>query len=79
MYGYYAGDNERNDYDTIEQMDTNNVNLEIQDKRLHRAPSVDYNHKMLKKKTYISNRFRKSQKRSRRITQRRRCQSNNER
>ena len=50
MYGYYAGDNERNDYDTIEQMDTNNVNLEIQDKRLHRAPSVDYNHKMLKKK-----------------------------
>ena len=50
MYGYYAGDNERNDYDTIEQMDTNNVNLEIQDKRLHRAPSVDYNHKMMKKK-----------------------------
>ena len=50
MYGYYAGDNERNDYDTIEQIDTTNVNLEIQDKRLHRAPSVDFNHKMLKKK-----------------------------
>ena len=50
MYGYYAGDNERNDYDTIEKIDTTNVNLEMQDKRLHRAPSVDFNHKMLKKK-----------------------------
>ena len=50
MYGYYAGDNERNDYDTIEKIDTSNVNLEMQDKRLHRAPSVDFNHKMLKKK-----------------------------
>ena len=50
MYGYYSGDNERNDYDNIQQLDTENIDMEVQEKRLSRAPTVDFNHKMLKKK-----------------------------
>ena len=50
MYGYYAGDNERNDYEVIEQIDNTNIDIREKDKRLSRAPSADFNHKMLKKK-----------------------------
>ena len=50
MYGYYSGDNERNDYDAINEMDTENVELEVKHKSLVRAPSADFNHKILKKK-----------------------------
>ena len=50
MYGYYAGDNERNDYEVIEQIDNTNIDIREKDKRLSRAPSVDFNHKMMKKK-----------------------------
>ena len=47
MYGYYAGDNERNDY---EQMEEKNADMEVKDVKLHRAPSVDFNHKIMKRK-----------------------------
>ena len=47
MYGYYAGDNERNDY---EQMEEKNADMEVIDVELHRAPSVDFNHKIMKRK-----------------------------
>ena len=50
MYGYYAGDNERNDYEVIEQIDNTNMDILEQNTRLARAPSVDFNHKMMKKK-----------------------------
>ena len=50
MYGYYAGDNERNDYDVIEEMDKKNIHKEQNDIKLKRAPSVDFNHKLMKKK-----------------------------
>ena len=47
MYAYYAGDNERNDYD---KMDKNNVEANVKDIKLHRAPSVDFNHQLMKRK-----------------------------
>ena len=47
MYSYYAGDNERNDYDKMEET---NVNLEVDDINLKRAPSVDFNHQIMKRK-----------------------------
>ena len=47
MYGYYAGDNERNDYD---QMEETNANIEVEDIHLKRAPSVDFNHQIMKRK-----------------------------
>ena len=47
MYGYYAGDNERTDYDKMEE---NNIDAEIKDVRLHRTPSADFNHQLLKRK-----------------------------
>ena len=50
MYGYYAGDNERNDYEVIEQIDNTNMEILEQNTNLARAPSVDFNHKMMKKK-----------------------------
>ena len=49
MIGYYSGDNERNDYDVVEQIDNTNIEIKEQDAKLVRAPSVDFNHKMLKK------------------------------
>ena len=47
MYGYYAGDNERNDYDKIEGT---NETKEVEDIRLKKAPSVDFNHQVMKRK-----------------------------
>ena len=47
MYGYYAGDNERNDLDKIEEK---NADAEVNDIKLRRAPSVDFNHQLLKRK-----------------------------
>ena len=47
MYGYYAGDNERNDYHKINEK---NAESEAKDIRLHRAPSVDFNHQLSRKK-----------------------------
>ena len=50
MIGYYSGDNERNDYDVVEQIDNTNMEIKEQDAKLVRAPTVDFNHKMLKRK-----------------------------
>ena len=50
MIGYYSGDNERNDYDVIEQIDNTNIEIKEQDAKLVRAPTANFNHKMLKKK-----------------------------
>ena len=50
MYGYYSGDNERNDYEKIQELDTEKIDKDVKENRLARAPSVDFNHKMLKKK-----------------------------
>ena len=47
MYGYYAGDNERNDYEQIEET---NADMEVKDVNLRQAPSVDFNHKLMRKK-----------------------------
>ena len=47
MNPYYAGDNERNDYEKIEET---NVNMEVEDINLKKAPSVDFNHQMVKMK-----------------------------
>ena len=47
MHGYYAGDNERTDYYKFEE---NSINAEEKDIRLHRAPSADFNHQLLKRK-----------------------------
>ena len=40
MYGYYAGDNERNDYEVIEQIDNTNIDIREKDKRLSRRPAI---------------------------------------
>ena len=47
MYSYYAGDNERNDYN---QMEETNANMEIEDVALKKAPSVDFNHQVMKRR-----------------------------
>ena len=47
MYGYYAGDNERNDY---EKMEETNANMEVEEIRLKKAPSVDFNHQVLRRR-----------------------------
>ena len=47
MYSYYAGDNERNDYN---QMEETNANMEIEDVALKKAPSVDFNHQIMKRR-----------------------------
>ena len=51
MYGYYAGDNERNDYDVIENIEDAEIHKKSADKiNLQHAPYVEYNHKLMKKK-----------------------------
>ena len=45
MYSYYAGDNERND-----QVEQTNANPEVEDIQLKKAPAVDYNHQIMKRK-----------------------------
>ena len=47
MNPYYAGDNERNDYEKVEET---NANMEIEDTALKKAPSVDFNHQVMKRK-----------------------------
>ena len=47
MYGYYAGDNEKNDYVGVEET---NANMEVEDINLKRAPSVDFNHQVMKRR-----------------------------
>ena len=47
MYGYYAGDNEKNDY---VQVDETGVNMEVEDIKLKKAPSVDFNHQVMKRR-----------------------------
>ena len=47
MYSYYAGDNERNDYDKING-DKNKKDVE--ETKLRHAPSIDYNHQVMKRK-----------------------------
>ena len=47
MYSYYAGDNERNDY---KEINGGEEKKEVDDTRLHRAPSADFNHQIMKRK-----------------------------
>jgi hypothetical protein len=47
MYGYYAGDNEKNDY---VEVDETGVNMEVEDIKLKKAPSVDFNHQVMKRR-----------------------------
>ena len=47
MNPYYAGDNEINDYEKVEET---NANMEIEDTALKKAPSVDFNHQVMKRK-----------------------------
>ena len=47
MNPYYAGDNERNNYEKVEET---NANMEIEDTALKKAPSVDFNHQVMKRK-----------------------------
>ena len=47
MHSYYAGDNERNDYDKI---NGTNKKVNVEDTRLRHAPSTDFNHQVMKRK-----------------------------
>ena len=47
MYSYYAGDNERNDY---KEINGGEEKKEVDDTRLYRAPSADFNHQIMKRK-----------------------------
>ena len=47
MYSYYAGDNERNDY---KEINGGEEKKEVDDTRLHCAPSADFNHQIMKRK-----------------------------
>ena len=50
MNGYYAGDNERNDYQRIDKMKAKYIDQENADIKLRHAPSVDFNHQIMKRK-----------------------------
>ena len=47
MYSYYAGDNERNDYD---KMGKDPNQKDAKENQLKKAPSADFNHQILKRK-----------------------------
>ena len=48
MYSYYAGDNERNDYDKMNGK--KEQQKDVEETRLRHAPSTDYNHQIMKRK-----------------------------
>ena len=50
MYGYNTGNNERNDHEVKKRIDTIHSKISRKSTRLSRAPTVDFNHQMLKKK-----------------------------
>ena len=47
MNPYYSGDNERNNYKDINEAAPN---MEVEDVKLRKAPSVDFNHQIMKRK-----------------------------
>ena len=50
MYGYNTGNNEGNDHEVKKRIDTIHRKISRKSTRLSRAPTVDFNHQMLKKK-----------------------------
>lgn len=68
MNGYYAGDNERNDYQRIDKMKAKYIDQENADIKLRHAPSVDFNHQIMKRKHTSQLDLEKAKKRSQRFT-----------